>query len=119
MNKKQVLESFLANIACLSDRDYQERVWVRAEGPECDDIDDTVCDFFDESYVLEKYKDFGITDSQYQLLMTLYDKLRIFTDEFKVYSPEKYTTQLIQLPQWQEIIAISKNVLRSFNYSKK
>ena len=58
VNKKEILDSLLANIACVSDQNYQERVWVRAEVPECDDIDDTICDFFDESYVLEKYKDF-------------------------------------------------------------
>jgi hypothetical protein len=116
-NKKQILDSFLKNVACISDQNYQERVWVRAEGPECDDIDDTVCDFFDESYVLEKYKEFEITDNQHQLLMTLNDKLRKFADKFKIYSPEKSTAQLIQLPQWQEIREISKNTLRSFKFN--
>ena len=38
--KKQFLDSLIHNIARLSDEKYQERVWVRAEGPECDDIDD-------------------------------------------------------------------------------
>jgi hypothetical protein len=118
-NRKQILDSFIDNIACISDEKYQERVWVRAEGPECDDIDDTICDFFDEEYVLEKYKDFGITDSQYQLLMSLHGKLRKFADTFEVYSSEKSTEKLIQLPQWQEIRDISKNVLKAFNFNTK
>jgi hypothetical protein len=118
VNKKQILDSFIENVACISDEKYQERVWVRAEGPECDDIDDTVCDFFDDEYILEKYKDFGITESQYELLRTLHEKLRKFTDTFGVYSPGKSTEKLIQLPQWHEIRDMSKKVLKAFNYQK-
>jgi len=43
---KQILNSFIENIAGMSDQEYQERVWVNGAGPECDDIDDTICDFF-------------------------------------------------------------------------
>ncbi len=115
-DKKQTVDSFIENIACMSDKEYQERVWVRSEGPECDDIDDTICDFFDEDYVLKKYKDFGITERQYELLMKLHDKLRSFTDTYGVYSSEKSTEKLIELPKWQEIRDISKNVLQAFNF---
>ncbi len=114
--KKQILESYIQNIACISNEDYQLRVWVRAEGPECDDIDDAVCDFFDDDYVVEKYKDYGITENQHRLLMNLHKKLRIFTDTFGVYSSIKSTEKLIQLPQWQEIRVLAKDVLIAFNY---
>ncbi len=117
-DRKQILDSFIENIACMSDERYQERVWVRSEGPECDDIDDTICDFFDEDYVLENYKDYGITENQHRLLMNLHDKLRVFSDTQDVYSPEKSTEDLILLPQWQEIRDISKNVLKAFLYKK-
>lgn len=118
--RQQILEEFLKNIVRLSDEKYQERVWVKAEGPECNDIDDSVCDFFDDGNpILEKYKDYGISESQYRLLMTLHEKLRKFTDAFGIYSPEKSTEKLIQLSQWQEIREISKKVLKSFNFNKK
>ena len=117
-DRKQILDSFIENIACMSDKEYQERVWVRAEGPECDDIDDTICDFFDEAYVLEKYKDFGITGRQNELLMTLHGKLRKFTDAYGVYSSDKSTEKLIVLPQWKEIRDISKKILSAFNFKK-
>ena len=117
VNKKQILNSFIENIACIADEKYQERVWVRAEGPECDDIDDTLCDFFDEGYVLEKYKDFGITNDQYQLLITLHEKLRKFADTFEIYSSGKSTEKLIHLPQWQEIREASKKVLEAFKFN--
>jgi hypothetical protein len=113
--RQQILEEFLKNIVRLSDEKYQERVWVRAEGPECNDIDDAVCDFFDDGNpILEKYKEYGITECQYKLLMELYSKLRFFTDTFGVYSSVKSTEQLIKLPKWQEIRDISKKVIKSF-----
>lgn len=79
VNKKQILGGFLENIYCISDEHYQERVWVRAEGPECDDIDDTICDFFDDGgLILEKYRDFGVTEKQHELLMLLHNCLLKF-----------------------------------------
>ena len=48
INREQILDEFLKNVACLSDKTYQEQVWVAAEGPECADIEGTVCDFFDD-----------------------------------------------------------------------
>jgi hypothetical protein len=118
-DKKQILGSFVKNIASISDEEYQKRVWVLAEGPECDDIDDTICDFFDEDYVLEKYKEFGITERQHKALIMLHRKLRKFADVFGVYSPEKFTGELIQLPEWQEIINLAKDVLKEFDYRKR
>lgn len=117
--RQQILEEFLKNIERLSDEIYQERVWVRTEGPECNDIDDAICDFFDDGDpILEKYKEYGISENQHQLLMILHKKLRKFADTFGIYSPEKSTEKLIQLPQWQEIREISKNVLNAFNFNK-
>lgn len=116
IKRKSDLDEFLKNIAIIADEKYQERVWVKAEGPECNDIDDAICDFFDNHYVLKRYKDFGITEDQHQLLTKLYAKLRTFTDTFGVYSPEKSTEKLIQLPQWKEIREMSKIVLKSFDF---
>ncbi|GAB4194273.1 MAG: hypothetical protein Tsb0015_17270 [Simkaniaceae bacterium] len=117
-DRRQILDSFIKNIASMSDKEYQERVWVRAEGPDCDDIDDTICDFFDEDYILEKYQDFGITEGQYELLMKLHGKLRNFIDTYGVYSSKKSTEKLIALPQWQEIRDLAKKVLQAFNFKK-
>lgn len=120
INRNQILEEFLKNIVRLSDENYQERVWVKVEGPECNDIDDAVLDFFDDGDpILEKYRDFGITDNQYEVLMTLHRKLREFTDTYGVYYPNKSTAKLIKMPQWEEIRGLAKNVLRAFNFNKK
>lgn len=119
VEKKQTVNSFIENIAGMSDKGYQERVWVRGEGSECDDIDDTICDFFDEDYIIEKYQDFGITDKQYEALIKLRDKLRKFTDTYKVYFPEKSTEKLINIPEWKKIMSLANEVLKAFGYQKK
>ncbi len=48
--------------------------------------------------------------------MQLREKLDNFIDEHGVFSPEKSTEKLINLPGWEEIREISKNVLKLFNY---
>jgi len=120
IDRKKIIEEFLKTIYRLSDEKYQERVWLRGEGPECNEIDDTVCDFFDDGNpILERYRDFGITELQYKLLIKLHVRLRNFTDTFGVYSDDKSTEELLELPEWQEIRVISKSVLKMFDFKKK
>ena len=117
INRKQILEEFLKNVAHISDRNYQERVWIRVEGPECNDIDDAVGDFFDDGeFIFETYKEFCITEIQYEKLMILKEKLRFFTDTYGVYYPYKSTPKLIQMPEWEEIRGLAKNMLEAFNF---
>lgn len=119
INRLQILEEFLKNIFRLSDEAYQQRVWVQAAGPECNDIDDSVCDFFDDGDpILENYKEFGITEIQFEILMNLHQKLRIFTDSYGVYYPDKSTEKLIKMPEWREIRNLAKEVLNAFNFHK-
>ena len=111
--KQQILDSFLDNIKGISNRDYQERVWIRGEGPECDDFDETVCDFFgDGNPIIENYKDFEITDHQCNLLVKFYKVFEEFSDN-NYWPPE-----FIDSPEWQRIREMAKEVLEAFNYSK-
>jgi hypothetical protein len=117
-NRKQILDQFLKNISYLSNRSYQKRVWVLAEGPECGDIDDVVCDFFDDGDpILENYKEFAITENQLKILRDLHNKLRVFTDTFAVYSPNKSTDNLIKMSEWHEICFLAKRVSDAFHTS--
>jgi hypothetical protein len=56
-DREQILISVLENIEGIFDKEYQRRVWIRGEGPECDDFDETVCNFFqDGNGIIENYK---------------------------------------------------------------
>ncbi len=107
------METFIRIIDHISDKDYQERVWIRGEGPEVDDFDETVCHFSQEGDgIIEKYKEFGLTEMQYHML-------RNFRDEFEKFSDDNGLPQLfIDTPEWTRITLMAKEVLESFNYRK-
>src|SRR5689334_20558933 len=110
-DKERILSEFLRNIWGISNKDYQNRIWIRGEGPECDDFTETVCYFFDlGAPLLRKYQEFGITDIQYQML-------KKFSDEFRAFSDDNYwPPKFIDTPEWQRIVDMAKEVLKIFNY---
>ena len=112
-DRKQILNSVLETIEGISDKEYQKRVWIRGEGSEVDDFDETCCNFFgDGDPLLENYKKFGLTNVQYRLLKKFRDKFRTFSDKY--YWPHKF----IETPEWAKIMELAKDVLKAFNYKK-
>lgn len=112
--KKQILMSILETIEHISDKKYQKRIWLQGEGPEVDDFDETCCNFFgDGDPLLENYKEFEITESQYFLLKRFRDKFRAFSNE--QYHPSGF----IDTPEWETITEMAAEVLKAFNYKKK
>ena len=76
--------------------------------------DETCCRFFDDgASVLENYKDFWITDSQYHILKNFWDKFEAFADDN--HWPHKF----IDTPEWNEITEMAKEVLKVFNYEEQ
>lgn len=113
--KKQILSGFIDIFTRIASKEYQKRVWIRGEGPEVDDFDDTACDFFIEcDSILEKYKEFGITENQYYLLEKFRTAFEKFNDGPKPYLPEGF----IDTPEWNKITEIAQQILQAFNYSK-
>ena len=113
-NRKQILASCLDVVTGISDKEYQKRVWIRGEGTQVDDFDETCCNFFgDGDPLIEHYKDFEITESQYQLLKTFRDEFRIFSDANDL--PQEF----IDTPEWEKIMNLAKEVLGAFNYKEK
>lgn len=114
ISRKQIMETFVRIMKHISDKDYQKRIWIRGEGPEVDDFDETVCHFFQEGDgIIEKYKDFELTEHQYQ-------SLKKFRDHFKAFSEENdLPEEFIDTAEWNGIMNMAKDVLKTFNYEKK
>ena len=75
----------LRNISHISDKQYQQRVWILGKGPEVDDFTETVCHFFDDGDpILKSYKKYGITENQYQIMLKFRNEFEKFCDEKKV-----------------------------------
>jgi len=111
--RKDILKFILELISDISDKDYQTRVWIRAEGPESVDFSETVCYFSQCDDVLEKYKDFGLTEDQYHILLNFSNKFRAF------YRENDFPELFIDTPEWDEITKMAKEVLKVFNYQPK
>jgi hypothetical protein len=111
--KKQILDGFIDIFTRIASKEYQKRIWINGKGPEVDDFDDTVNDFFIEcGSILDNYKDFGITDSQYQILKKFRDQFRTFSDE------NNWPHEFIETPEWEKVTERAKEVLKAFDYKK-
>jgi hypothetical protein len=114
INRKQILEEFLANLYRISNKEYQKRIWIEGQGPECHNFDEAVCDFFgDGDPIIENYKDFGVTERQCYLLLKFRDKFMDFSDE------NDYPQLFIDTPEWEKITKMAKEILLAFDYQKK
>jgi len=111
INRNQIIEAFFRIINHISDKNYQYRIWIRGEGPEVDDFDETICNFFNiGDPILDDYKKFRITESQYKIIKEFRDRFRDFADENDL--PEEF----IHTPEWGKIMEMAKEVLKVFNY---
>ncbi len=115
IDRNQILNSVLDTIAGISDKEYQKRIWIRGEGPECDDFDETCCNFFgDGDPLIDNYKEFGISEDQYKVLVKFRDNFEVFCAGPAL---EYYLTQnFIDIPEWSKIMEEAKEVLVAFNY---
>jgi hypothetical protein len=94
----------------ISDAEYQERVWVRGEGPEVNSIAETYCrlfdDFqFDEFLALFKMEEL-ITEEQLTVLRNFRKQFSRFE-----YDEDLPDEEIIKDPRWQEIRKIAKEAL--------
>ncbi len=113
INRKQILEGFLEDIADISDKEYQRRIWIRAEGPECDDFTEIVCRYSNAAeLIFDKYKEYGITDIQLYILTKFHDEFRKFWIDNDL--PQLFIDTL----EWSKIILMAKEVLEAFDYTR-
>jgi hypothetical protein len=110
-DKEDIIKAYLQDIYDISNKEYQMRVWILGEGPECDDYDENRCRFFDEGdLVLENYKDFWITENQYLILKKFRDRYYAFS------RTHSWPPDFIDTPEWDEITKMAAEVLKAFDY---
>ncbi len=112
--KNDILTFAISLVAIIADKEYQKRVWIRCEGPECYAYDDMCCDFFPAcDSVIENYEHFGVTESQCNKLKKIRNEFEDFSDEHSDWPPE-----FIDTPEWEKITEMAKEVLKAFNYQR-
>ncbi len=112
--RKLILIGFLETIGWIANKDYQRRVWIRGEGPEASNFDEAVCWFSsDADEIIDKYKEFGLTESQHEIL-------KDFRDQFDAFSSNNYwPPEFIDTPEWDRIVEMANNVLKAFKDQEK
>ena len=112
--RKTILEEFLHVVCSISDKSFQERIWIRGEGPEVDDFTETVCDFFDlGECIFDRYEEYNLTEQQQEILEAFRKKFETFADN------NDFPQEFIDTPEWEEIMHMAKEVLKAFNFQKK
>ena len=109
MDKKLVSnlkETFFELLEIISDKSFQERIWVKGEGPEVS-CSDEVLDFFLEytEYALGNSEDWRFTKEQLELLSELKAKVV----EYNKRCPET-DAEIVVDPKWDEIRKFAKVV---------
>ena len=108
--RKFILNAYLRDVHHISNKEYQRRAWIRGEIGT--DFDEACCRFFDDnSDVFENYKDYWITEAQYQILKKFWHKFRAFSDD------NSWPPDFIDTPEWDEVTLLAKEVLQAFNYT--
>ncbi|MDY6803726.1 MAG: hypothetical protein SXA11_07955 [Cyanobacteriota bacterium] len=92
----------------IANPEFQERVWVRGEGPEVSSFTEAICRLFDDynfdNFLDEHWQNFGFSSKLYPML----DELRNRLNEYE----EKETdAEIVRDERWDEIREFAKVVL--------
>jgi hypothetical protein len=110
------LKNLISVVKVIADQEYQERVWLRGEGPQVDSWDEMICRFFDDydgdNFVDNHMATAGLSECQQQSLRALRDALNAYSDRIG----DEYSLQaILNDPAWQDIRdGIAKETLHCF-----
>ena len=112
--RKKILRMLLDTVYTVSSKEYQERVWIKALGPQCDSYDETVCSFFDAAAdVIKNYKEFKLTEYERDVLeefWTVFDKFH-YSDINTCLEQD-----FIYTPQWEYVMKKAQAVIKAFKH---
>ena len=109
--RRDIMQTYIKIISHVADREYQNRIWIRAVGPDCEDYDEFINYFFSESEsIIKGYKNFGITDAQCLLLAKFIKEIENFDRSDRDRLPE----QFLRSAAWKKIMGIANDILKAF-----
>jgi hypothetical protein len=115
MKNNKILISYLETISGIADREYQERVWIRGEGPECDDYTESICHFFDDGDpIISNYEGYEITKRQLDSLVKLREAVQDFNSSVRF----ELGPDFLYSAEWINITLMAQHVLQVFGYQQ-
>lgn len=107
----QNIKEFLIQLILeLSDKEYQERVWLTGEGPEIGSAGEFLCNFFDDlnlEEIIENYKKYEIYNYQLESIKRLYKELQDYSDSIPITPIDR---EVLRDPRWGKIREFAKEV---------
>jgi hypothetical protein len=110
------LKNLISVVKVIADQEYQERVWLRGEGPQVDSWDEMICRFFDDydgdNFVDNHMATAGLSERQQQSLRALRDALNAYSERIGDNCPLQ---TILNDPDWQSIRDLTaKQTLQCF-----
>ena len=114
MDRETWLRRILEATRDLADEPYQERVWVRGEGPEVDSSTEAICRLVDDydlaTFVAEAGKNAWVSRDQLAALQRLDAALRRYATS----GEDADDAARIESPGWNKIRKLAKATLEAF-----
>ncbi len=115
--RNRILNDILEYIGDISDLEYQKRVWLRGEGPECDDFTELCCNFFGTMRMVEReFEKYNFTPEQSAALLNFQDAFDRFSSEHS--GIEGFVSEQEEDHEWAEVRKQASDVLKVFNHKK-
>jgi len=117
MDREAWLQRVLEATRDLADEHYQERVWVRGEGPEVDSSTEALSRLIDDydlaSFLAEAAEKGWISNEQLAALRRLHAMLA----RYAINGENADDASIIQSPKWQRIRKLATATLKAFTRS--
>jgi hypothetical protein len=114
MDRETWLRRILEAIRDLADEEYQERVWVRGNGPEVDSSTEAVCRLVEDydlaTFLDEAAKNAWVSKDQVAAL----HRLDVALARYASNGEEADDAIRIQSPEWRKIRKLAKVTLEAF-----
>lgn len=111
MTFKDWTKHIIGHLDELSDEEYQSRIWVRGEGPECSSFTEVVCGLFDDQrfdqYVRDIMDEANLDEKEWCSVTEFKDTLNSFVTRVEGISDD---VQIINDPQWPMIVSQARMI---------
>ena len=115
MNKKEWFELIIQQIREISDKEFQKRVWVNADGPKVSSYSEVMCKLYDD-YIFESYIEKYKSEIPSSMLIKL-KSLNNMLNDYNI-SDSKTDAEIIEDLEWKKIIGLAKQIILNLSEEK-
>ena len=104
-------KNIMASLHELADADFQERIWVRGEGPEVSSYVEAVCQLYDDSGLTELLQD----KSKPVISLQVDNILRELSSELDGIDSQMSAKDILEHPRWPKIRELADQAWQLMN----